>query len=60
MLHNYSVFILPKLCAPEIGDVRTLRGHQLPVTCVAVTPDDRFAFSGDKDGCIIKCTCINS
>ncbi|CAI8029522.1 U3 small nucleolar RNA-interacting protein 2 [Geodia barretti] len=42
------------LCAPGIGDVRTLRGHQLPVTCLAVTPDDRFAFSGDKDGCIIK------
>ena len=51
-------FCLLKLCAPEIDGIRSLRGHQLPVTCVAMTPDDRFAFSGDKDGSIIKCMYI--
>ena len=52
------IMCLLKVSAPDGGDIRTLRGHQLPVTCNALTPDDRFAFSADKDGCIIKCTLL--
>lgn len=33
---------------------RILRGHRLPVTCVALTSDDSLAYSGSKDGAIIK------
>ncbi|KAJ2087625.1 pre-rRNA processing protein [Coemansia sp. RSA 1813] len=34
---------------------RVLRnGHRLPVTCVAVTPDGRFVYSGSKDGSLVK------
>lgn len=34
-----------------------LRGHQLPVTCLVISPDDRFIFSASKDGSLIKCKC---
>ncbi len=42
-------------CAPNVDTIRVLRGHQLPVTCVAMTPDARYIYSGSKDCCIIKC-----
>ncbi|KAJ1883191.1 pre-rRNA processing protein [Coemansia sp. RSA 1722] len=29
-------------------------GHRLPVTCVALTPDCKFVYSGSKDGSLIK------
>ncbi|KAJ1937027.1 pre-rRNA processing protein, partial [Kickxella alabastrina] len=29
-------------------------GHRLPVTCVAVTPNGQFVYSGSKDGSLIK------
>ncbi|NWT07142.1 U3IP2 protein, partial [Mionectes macconnelli] len=35
--------------------IRVLRGHQLPVTCLVISPDDRFIFSASKDGSLIKC-----
>ena len=41
--------------APDPGDIRKLRGHRLPVTCVVATPDDKYVYSGAKDCCIIKC-----
>jgi ribosomal RNA-processing protein 9 len=34
--------------------VRQHRGHQLAVTCVAITDDEKTVFSGSKDCCIIK------
>ena len=40
---------------PTAEDIRVLRAHQLSVTCVVITPDDRFVFSGSKDCSIIKC-----
>ena len=40
---------------PEEDTIRVLKGHQLPVTCVAVTPDGRCVYSGSKDCSIIKC-----
>ena len=41
--------------APDMADARRLKGHQLSVTCVTMTPDDKFIYSGSKDCCIIKC-----
>ncbi|KAJ2879140.1 pre-rRNA processing protein, partial [Coemansia asiatica] len=29
-------------------------GHRLPVTCVALTPDCKYVYSGSKDGSLIK------
>ncbi|NWX77445.1 U3IP2 protein, partial [Alca torda] len=40
---------------PDPASIRVLRGHQLPVTCLVISPDDRFIFSASKDGTIIKC-----
>ncbi|KAM6126485.1 U3 small nucleolar RNA-interacting protein 2 [Phoenicopterus ruber ruber] len=40
---------------PDPASIRMLRGHQLPVTCLVISPDDRFIFSGSKDGSLIKC-----
>ncbi|NXL94998.1 U3IP2 protein, partial [Alectura lathami] len=41
--------------APDPASIRVLRGHQQPVTCLVVSPDDKFIFSAAKDGSIIKC-----
>ncbi|KAJ1861363.1 pre-rRNA processing protein [Coemansia sp. RSA 2703] len=39
----------------EVKHMRVLKnGHRLPVTCVALTPDGRFVYSGSKDGSLIK------
>lgn len=35
--------------------VRELKGHRLTVTCVAVSNNGKYLFSGSKDGSIIKC-----
>ncbi|KAM9276866.1 LOW QUALITY PROTEIN: U3 small nucleolar RNA-interacting protein 2 [Morus bassanus] len=40
---------------PDPAIIRVLRGHQLPVTCLVISPDDRFIFSASKDGSLIKC-----
>ena len=40
---------------PTADDIRYCRGHQLPLTCVTVTSDSKFVFSGAKDCSIIKC-----
>ncbi|XP_068702337.1 U3 small nucleolar RNA-interacting protein 2-like isoform X1 [Montipora foliosa] len=39
---------------PPQDAVRVLKGHQLSVTCLCVSPDDKFVFSGSKDCSIIK------
>ncbi|XP_061314193.1 U3 small nucleolar RNA-interacting protein 2 [Pezoporus flaviventris] len=39
---------------PDPASIRVFRGHQLPVTCLVVSPDDRFIFSASKDGSLIK------
>jgi len=38
--------------APE--NIRFVRGHHLPVTCIALSPDEKTAFTGSKDCTIIK------
>lgn len=40
--------------APAPADIRVLRGHQLSITCVVITPDDAAIFSAAKDCTIIK------
>ncbi|XP_056381099.1 U3 small nucleolar RNA-interacting protein 2 [Hyla sarda] len=43
-----------ELIPPEPAEIRLLRGHQGPVTCLVITPDDKHVFSGSKDCSIIK------
>uniref|UniRef100_A0A8C9S0V3 U3 small nucleolar RNA-interacting protein 2 n=1 Tax=Scleropages formosus TaxID=113540 RepID=A0A8C9S0V3_SCLFO len=50
---------LQRLVAQDVSvtyaaDLRLLRGHKLPVTCLVVSPDDKFIFSASKDCSIIK------
>ncbi|XP_064352559.1 U3 small nucleolar RNA-interacting protein 2 isoform X2 [Camelus dromedarius] len=40
--------------APAPADIRILRGHQLSITCLVITPDDLAIFSAAKDCTIIK------
>ncbi|XP_060081368.1 U3 small nucleolar RNA-interacting protein 2-like isoform X2 [Ylistrum balloti] len=39
---------------PTVDDITVLRGHQLSVTCVVISPDSRYLFTGSKDCSIIK------
>ncbi|GAB1602063.1 U3 small nucleolar RNA-interacting protein 2-like [Argonauta hians] len=39
---------------PESSDVTYLKGHKLPVTCLVISPDNKFIFSASKDCSIIK------
>ncbi|KAM7444018.1 pre-rRNA processing protein [Porites harrisoni] len=39
---------------PSPDAIRVLRGHQLSITCLCISPDDKFVFSGSKDCSIIK------
>jgi ribosomal RNA-processing protein 9 len=41
--------------AINVDRIRRVKGHAASVTCVAVTPNERFVYSGGKDGVIIKC-----
>ncbi|XP_073498906.1 U3 small nucleolar RNA-interacting protein 2 [Phyllobates terribilis] len=43
-----------ELLPPEPAEIRLLRGHQGPVTCLVISPDDKHVFSGSKDCAIIK------
>lgn len=48
--------VLPtQVQAPAPADIRVLRGHQLSITCLVITPDDLAIFSAAKDCTIIKC-----
>ncbi|NWT42343.1 U3IP2 protein, partial [Chroicocephalus maculipennis] len=47
--------LTPYVQPPDPASIRVLRGHQLPVTCLVISPDDRFIFSASKDGTVIKC-----
>lgn len=46
--------IADKCKVPELDEIKVLRGHKLPITCIVVSPDERFLFSSAKDCCIIK------
>ncbi|KAL4823849.1 hypothetical protein H8958_009783 [Nasalis larvatus] len=46
--------VAKEIQAPASADIRVLRGHQLSVTCLVITPDDSAIFSAAKDCTIIK------
>ncbi|XP_039530036.1 U3 small nucleolar RNA-interacting protein 2 isoform X1 [Pimephales promelas] len=46
--------IAKDLIAPDPEEVRLLRGHKLSVTCLVITPDEKYIFSASKDCSIIK------
>ncbi|XP_078270485.1 U3 small nucleolar RNA-interacting protein 2 isoform X1 [Rhinoraja longicauda] len=39
---------------PDESEIRLLRGHQLAITCLVLSPDDKHVFSASKDCSIIK------
>uniref|UniRef100_A0A3B4CH67 Ribosomal RNA processing 9, U3 small nucleolar RNA binding protein n=1 Tax=Pygocentrus nattereri TaxID=42514 RepID=A0A3B4CH67_PYGNA len=43
-----------ELVAPDPAEIRLLRGHKLSVTCLVITPDEKYIFSASKDCSIIK------
>ncbi|XP_076012911.1 U3 small nucleolar RNA-interacting protein 2 isoform X2 [Genypterus blacodes] len=47
-------FIAKDLIPPDASEIRVLRGHKLPITCLVVSPDDKCIFSASKDCSIIK------
>lgn len=47
--------LFEQLQPPDASEIRVLRGHQLPITCLVITPDDKYIFSAAKDCSIIKC-----
>ena len=54
-LSGVVLIIFPQITEPSTSDVRTFRGHQLPPTCMVISPDDKYIFSAGKDCSIIKC-----
>uniref|UniRef100_A0A8C2BTV1 U3 small nucleolar RNA-interacting protein 2 n=1 Tax=Cyprinus carpio TaxID=7962 RepID=A0A8C2BTV1_CYPCA len=46
--------IAKELIAPDPAEIRLMRGHKLPVTCLVITPDEKYIFSASKDCSIIK------
>lgn len=40
--------------APNVDDLCVLRGHKLAVTCLVISPDSKYIFSGSKDCSVIK------
>lgn len=46
--------VAQEVVCPCAADLRVLRGHSLPVTCLVVTHDDKHIFSAGKDCNIIK------
>ncbi|XP_064632922.1 U3 small nucleolar RNA-interacting protein 2-like isoform X2 [Lineus longissimus] len=39
---------------PSSDDIKVLRGHKLPITCLVISPDAKHVFTGSKDFTIIK------
>lgn len=50
------VEVADKISAPAATDVRLIRAkeHRLPLTCVCISSDGQFVFSGSKCGSVIK------
>ncbi|KAL7843686.1 hypothetical protein AOLI_G00251980 [Acnodon oligacanthus] len=46
--------IAKELVAPDPAEIRLLRGHKLSVTCLVITPDEKYIFSASKDCSVIK------
>ncbi|XP_068631937.1 U3 small nucleolar RNA-interacting protein 2 [Battus philenor] len=50
------VTVADSFSAPTESDCRLIRAkeHRLPLTCVCISLDGQFAFTGCKSGCVIK------
>ncbi|XP_048346776.1 U3 small nucleolar RNA-interacting protein 2 [Sphaerodactylus townsendi] len=46
--------IAKSLQLPNQADIQVLQGHRLPITCLVISPDDKYIFSAAKDCSIIK------
>ncbi|XP_078370108.1 U3 small nucleolar RNA-interacting protein 2-like isoform X2 [Oculina patagonica] len=46
--------IASQFTQPSLAAIRVLKGHQLSVTCLCVSHDNKFIFSASKDCSIIK------
>ncbi|XP_077182005.1 U3 small nucleolar RNA-interacting protein 2 [Paroedura picta] len=46
--------IAKSLQFPDRADIQVLRGHRLPITCLVISPDDKYVFSAAKECSIIK------
>ncbi|XP_029287444.1 U3 small nucleolar RNA-interacting protein 2 isoform X1 [Cottoperca gobio] len=46
--------IAKDLMPPDASEIRVLRGHKLPITCLVISSDDKYIFSAAKDCSIIK------
>ncbi|KAG7280600.1 hypothetical protein CRUP_028326, partial [Coryphaenoides rupestris] len=46
--------IAKDLLPPDASEIRVLRGHKLPITCLVISPDEKYIFSAAKDCSIIK------
>ncbi|KAL1265991.1 hypothetical protein QQF64_004018 [Cirrhinus molitorella] len=46
--------IAKELIAPDPAEIKLLRGHKLSVTCLIISPDEKYIFSASKDCSIIK------
>ncbi|TNN84402.1 U3 small nucleolar RNA-interacting protein 2 [Liparis tanakae] len=46
--------IAKDIMPPEASEIRVLRGHKLPITCLVISADDKCIYSGAKDCSIIK------
>ncbi|XP_017263609.1 U3 small nucleolar RNA-interacting protein 2 isoform X1 [Kryptolebias marmoratus] len=46
--------IAKDLIPPDASEIRVLKGHKLPITCLVITPDDKCIFSAAKDCSIVK------
>lgn len=46
--------VAKEIQTPGPADIQVLRGHQLSITCLVITPDDLAIFSAAKDCTIIK------
>ncbi|XP_075966921.1 U3 small nucleolar RNA-interacting protein 2 isoform X1 [Anarhichas minor] len=47
-------FIAKDLIPPDASEIRVLRGHKLPITCLVISSDDKYIYSAAKDCSIIK------
>uniref|UniRef100_A0A8C3AD32 U3 small nucleolar RNA-interacting protein 2 n=1 Tax=Cyclopterus lumpus TaxID=8103 RepID=A0A8C3AD32_CYCLU len=43
-----------RLMPPDASEIRVLRGHKLPITCLVISSDDKYIYSAAKDCSIIK------
>uniref|UniRef100_A0A8C3AAM7 U3 small nucleolar RNA-interacting protein 2 n=1 Tax=Cyclopterus lumpus TaxID=8103 RepID=A0A8C3AAM7_CYCLU len=46
--------IAKDLMPPDASEIRVLRGHKLPITCLVISSDDKYIYSAAKDCSIIK------